>query len=87
MTSRNILVRSGERLDFTFDWGDWLGVGDSIAGYLWSAEPDGDLTLTNPTGAVVTVDGFVAGEVYRLISTVTTAQGIVGSRQLVLRCQ
>lgn len=84
---RYLLVRPGERFDYAFDWSDWLVEDETIVGYQWSIDPADGITLTGALGAVVYVDGFSAGQVYRLVCEVTTSIGVVAAAQMVLRCQ
>lgn len=73
-----------EKLDWQHDWSAWLGAGDSIASRQWTISPTGP-TLTNDTTAAVTVTGMTRGQVYRLAEKVTTANGIIGERSVVIR--
>ncbi|MFI6639934.1 hypothetical protein [Streptomyces sp. NPDC050504] len=73
------------RLDYSWDWTDWLGASDTVA----------SATVTVPAGltavgapvvadAVVTqrVSGGVLGEVYTLVCQVTTVGGLIDERSI-----
>lgn len=78
----------GSKLDYTIDWSDWLIDGDTITTAEWSV-PDGlektDESNTT-TRATIWLSGGTAGETYRLLCTITTAQGRIDPRTLTLRC-
>ncbi len=78
-------------LDWQHDWAAFLAQGDSISTRQWSITPLNGTTpetpsLTNATGAVVTVAGLLAGKVYRLTEHIVTANGIEADRTITLRC-
>lgn len=80
------LVRPDEDLTWLHDWTDWLPGGEAISSRQWSISPTGP-TLSNATAATVQATDFTSGIVYRLKEVVTTDGGLVGSREIVLRCQ
>jgi hypothetical protein len=85
------LVDPNDRLDWAHDWEDFLSVGDSIASRIWTIRPMNEGTpstpvLANSTGAIVVVSGLIAGRVYHLSEKITTANGLIGERTIVLRC-
>lgn len=47
-------LRPGAKLDFAFDWTDWLPAGDSLASYTVAAGPGLTMTADSRAGAVVT---------------------------------
>lgn len=76
------------RLDYTWDWTDWLAaVSDTIASAT-VAVPAG---LTAVGAAVVTdvmvtqrIEGGILGETYRAVCQITTTDGLIDERQLYL---
>ena len=71
-------------LDYTVEWGEWLGDGDTVSTATWTV-PD-DLTAedqaTGTTSATVTVSGGTAGQTYALTCRVTTAAGLTDDRTI-----
>jgi hypothetical protein len=65
-----------ERLDYGFDWSDFLADDETIVEHQWVTYDD-DLVLSGEslTGAVhaTFVEGGVLGRVYRLTSRITTS--------------
>lgn len=89
--STYFLVNPNDKLDWTHDWADFLGAGDTIASRVWTIYPLHQGTpvtpvLANSTTATVIVSGLLAGNVYYLSEKITTAAGLVGERSIVLRC-
>jgi hypothetical protein len=91
-----LLVDPNSKLNFSFDWTDWLASGssgsptDTIASRQWSISPSGGSpqpTLTGDTTDVVFVEGLEAGKIYALTEHVVTAAGIEDDRTIVLRCE
>ena len=91
------LIAPGESLDYSNDWTNELQSGspeDGIASSEWAVTPQSGSpaapALTNLAHAdgvaSVKISGTVLGEVYRLINTVTTTQGLTLKRTIVLRC-
>ncbi len=77
-----------DTLDWSNDWTDFLAGGDSISSRLWTIDPDTSPSLlTGATNAAVKVAGLTAGTVYALSEAITTANGIVGERSIVIRCE
>lgn len=77
-----------ENLDWSNDWTDFLADGDAIASRLWTIDPDESPTLlTDTTTSAVKVTGLTAGVVYRLSEAITTNNGVVGERSIVIRCE
>jgi len=75
-------------LDYSVHFTAWLSDGDSVANVAWSIFPLGP-TLSAPSlvGAVATtkLTGGLMGEQYRLTARVTTANGLVDDRSIMLR--
>lgn len=81
-------------LDYLVDWGaEYLGDDDELAASSWTVAPveAGGVSVTasdfTADSATATVDGGVAGRLYRLINHVTTASGRVDSRSIMLRLE
>lgn len=75
-------------IDYSVDFTDWLADGDSVSSVIWSIFPTGP-TLSNPslTVALATTDvsGGTLGATYRLTASVTSGNGVVDDRSIVLR--
>lgn len=76
-------------IDYTVDFTSWLTAGDTVASVAWSSVPTG-LTLSSPTLAAAVastnVDGGVLGSVYRVTARVTSTNGVIDDRSIILRC-
>ena len=76
-------------IDYSIDFNAWLSDGDTVSSIAWSSSPTG-LTLTDSTVASgvasINVDGGVLGNLYRVTARVTSTNGIVDDRSIVLRC-
>ncbi len=88
------LIDPDETLDYACNWDAFLADGgspaDTIQDSAWSVDPSGPvLSGATRTGAVtqVFVSGALAGQIYRLTNTVTTALGRVAERSWTLRCE
>lgn len=86
------LVRPSEVLTWAFDWAtNWLPSGDSISTYAWTiydgpSQASG-VTLSGASSATVTVPAsLTSGKVYHLKTIITTADGLTGERDIVMRC-
>lgn len=83
-----VLVSPDATLDFGFDWSQWMDEDDQITTSDWTVP--GTITLENETQTatqtVVWLSGFTEGMQYRLVNTITTAEGREDSRSLVLMC-
>lgn len=93
-----LLQTSGEDLDYSFDWSDYLddqgSPSDTIASSDWSVEPDvgspspeihGETTSGSTASAFL--KNLTPGEVYSLVNTVVTAAGRTGQKQVTIRCE
>ena len=77
-----------DTLTWSNDWTDFLTGGDSISSRVWTIDPDVSPTLLSGiTGATVTVAGLTAGTVYSLTEKITTANGVIAERSIVIRSQ
>jgi hypothetical protein len=88
------LIDPDETLDYACDWAVFLAdggsPGDTIQTSLWSVDPAGPaLSGASAAGAVTRVflSGALAGQVYRLTNTITTALGRSVERSWTLRCE
>lgn len=76
-----------EKLDYTFDWSDWLAgssPADTIVTSAITVESgitlDGEANTT--TTAIATLSGGTLGETYNIYSQITTAAGRIGRRTM-----
>lgn len=76
------------KLDYGFDWTDWLMEGDTISTSTWAVD-DSDLVDSTPTnsstGTSVWLDGGVAGTTYKVTNSIVTAQGREEDRSFYVR--
>jgi len=84
-----IIHAPGAILDYGFNWSSWLQAGETIVSSTWTIDPTLVLSSSqNVSGVTSTfVNGGTLGSVYTLINTVTTSNGRVDSRALILSCQ
>ena len=85
------LVDPESRTSWSHDWTDYLSEGETISSRIWTIStinPGSPATpiLSNATSDVVFVEGMAAGHVYRLLERVTTSNGVIDDRSIVLRC-
>jgi len=75
-------------LDYSVDFTAWLVSGDSVSSVAWSVFPTGP-TLSGESlsaaVAAVKVSGGTLGKQYRLTARVTTVNGLVDDRSVILR--
>lgn len=72
-------------VDFTWDWSQWLPVGDTIATAVVTAVSGGVVigTVSNTTTTVTAwVSGGTNGTMAKVMARVTTAQGRIDDRTL-----
>jgi hypothetical protein len=84
-----------DRLDYDFDYSQWLSANDEILSAVFSVEslgeetPPAPMTLSGesvtPTYAKVWAVGGAAGEVYKITCTVTTTRGRVKQDEIKIR--
>ena len=91
-TPTYVLVRPGQKLDWSFDYSDWLGV-DTLSSSAWTVSPTGPtLSSGSNTDTVATtfVDdtalAMVFGREYELKNSIVTTGGRKDSRSVILRC-
>jgi len=75
-------------IDYSVDFTGWLDGGDSVSSVVWSVFPIGPTLGTKSlAGAVATqnVSGGTLGASYRLTASVTSTNGVVDDRSIVLR--
>lgn len=81
------LKEPGEKLDYGFDYTDWLEDGDTITASSWTVPTD--LNETDPTfgdtSTTVWLAGGTLGSVYTITNTVTSAAGRIELREFDLR--
>ena len=88
-----LLKEPSAALDYSVDWGTDYLTGDALADSGWTVEPveSGGLSVMSSgfdlLVAVVTVEGGLAGRIYRLTNRVTTAAGLTDSRSIMLRVE
>lgn len=72
------------RLDFAFNWADWVAHGDKIIASTWEADPGINLEFGFLDGAlsVIWVSGGAETNWYALTNTVTSADGRIDQRVL-----
>lgn len=85
-----VLQSPEEKLDWHQDWSDWMQDDDAIASSDWEIHPAA--TLTDEAVGVtadmtsVKVEGLTLGVTYELKNTITTVNGLLGSRDIIIRC-
>jgi hypothetical protein len=87
---------SGDKLDYVFDWQDWLTAhdgGDEIFESEFSVTPsDGEIDIDGPPAQSKTplttkvwISGGEVGQTYTVFNTITTVAGRVFTRCMLLR--
>ena len=84
-----------DRLDYDFDYSQWLDPSDELSSVVFSIEALGDDTPSTPlqvdssvstaTYAKVWVVGGSAGEMYKVSCTITTSRGRVKQDEIKIR--
>jgi hypothetical protein len=76
-----------DRLDWAWDWSDWLPEGDAVTASTWTAESgitvDDDSFDADTT--IVWLVGGTAGESYTVTNHIVTADGREKDRSLTIR--
>lgn len=76
------------RLDYTWDWSDWLAAIDDTIDTATVTLPDGLTAVHEPVTAspfvTQVVEGGDLGSVYRMICHITTEGGLVDQRSIYL---
>lgn len=73
-------------LDYAFDWTDWLGSGEALSGTSWTV-PAGLTKISEtytPYVSVCRIGGGAVGTSYIVTCRITTNQGEVDRRSLLL---
>jgi len=76
-------------LDYSWDWADWLTAGETITTASVTV-PDGlTLGVVSQLSGVVTawVSGGTAGTEYKVYCRITTSEGRIDDRTIVLTCR
>jgi len=80
-------------VDYSVDWGAGYLDGQTVSGSVWSVAPDEEggvrvvAETVLPTRTAATLEGGVAGKVYRVGNQVTLSDGRTDERTLVLRVE
>lgn len=83
----------GTRIDFEFDWAAVCPAGQAVAASdwaVWPDEPDGVAVAAMAHGlarATVTLEGGIAGCVYRVTNRVTMTDGQIEERSMAVRVE
>lgn len=83
----------GARIDYEFDWGDAYLDGQAIVASAWSVLPveAGGLAVAASghdfAKTVATLEGGIAGRVYRVTNRVTLTDGQIDERSLTVRME
>lgn len=83
----------GARIDYAFDWGDAYPDGQTIDVSSWSVEPDvaGGVAVAGHShdllNCTATIEGGVAGGLYRVTNRVTLSDGQIDERSIMLRVE
>ena len=75
------------KLDYQWDWSDWLDSGDEIASAVFTV-PSGLTNVSNSkttTTATIWLSGGTAGETYEIACEITTAQTRIDERTVCIR--
>lgn len=76
----------GETLNFPIDWSDWLETADTISAAEWTV-PSGITEVSDSntdTATEIILSGGTDGESYQLSNTITTANALIGVREIVI---
>jgi hypothetical protein len=75
------------RLDYEISWADWLAPGDRITASIWSIDGGTieDASVFTDTAAQVWISGGTPGETITLTNEITTTQGRIDQRTLLIR--
>ena len=87
--STNTFTKSpAARLDYEFDWSEWLTEGDTITSYTITV-PTGltQVSASNTTtGVTVILSGGELGQHFNVLCQINTAAGLTDRRQIYLNC-
>jgi hypothetical protein len=78
----------GARLNYGFDWSDWLPVGDTIAASTWvaSAGITVDTSTFNSTTTTIFLSGGTLGDEYKITNHITTVNNLQDERTFLITC-
>lgn len=82
----------GSNLDYSFNWiqDSWLAVGETILTSSWTPLESG-VTITNEQNVNGITSAFIsvatAGAIFKIVNTITTSEGRIDSRTLILSCK
>ncbi|WP_077148771.1 hypothetical protein [Sphingopyxis sp. KK2] len=88
-----VIKDPGARIDYAFDWGDAYVDEQVIVAASWAVEPEGAGGIIVSAAShdllrcAATIEGGVAGEVYRVTNRVTLSDGQIDERSLTLRVE
>lgn len=89
MSEKQYIIDPDAKLDYGFDWSDWLDTGDTLASSAWSITPTGP-TLSDDsndtTETVVWVTGCTEGVTYTLTNSIVDSDGREEDRSITLVC-
>lgn len=81
-------------LDYSIDWGaDYLAAGELLAASEWSVAPDeaGGVSVAgsdfDASTTTVKAAGGIAGRLYSLVNRITTAEGRIDDRSILVRVE
>lgn len=74
------------KLDYEWDWSDWLAVGETIASYVLTVPTGLIQTAASNTGTSisVTLSGGTLGARYAVVCQITTSAGLIDQRTIYL---
>jgi hypothetical protein len=85
-----ITHRTGEELDYQFDFEKWLQIGETIVGSAWEAPEDSELvvgedsTFTDDTATLWLSGGVASKARWQIINTITTSAGRIAQNILIV---
>ena len=89
MSEKQYIIDPDAKLDYGFDWSDWLATGDTLSTSTWAITPTGP-TLSDDsndtTETVVWVTGCTSGVTYTLTNSVVDNDGREDDRSITLVC-
>ncbi len=85
--SEQFLKDPQAKLDWGFDWSDWLASGETIVSYVITADTGITVEEDAESGGVVTVWllGGTAGQSYKCACKITTSAGRIDERTIRIR--
>jgi len=88
--SNNVFIKDpNARLDYQWDWSQWLAVGETITNAQISITPTG-LALDQQDNTDTTITAWLTGGTvdagYRVVCSITTNQSRTDDRSIYIRC-